>query len=106
MQSPLADTFISAYPSPQDRIPTVPTDAAPEHIRRTAEEFESFFLSQMFEMMFTDIETDGPFGGGSGEKIFRSLLVGEYAKSTAAQGGVGIADSIVRQLLVNQEVRP
>ena len=98
------ETLISAYSSAFDKPPTVATKAAPDNVRHTAEEFEGFFLSQMFGMMFTDINTDGLFGGGQGEKIFRSLLVDEYAKSTVSNGGVGIADNIVRQLLANQEV--
>jgi Rod binding domain-containing protein len=100
----VTDTLISAYSSAFDKPPTIAANAAPDYVRRTAEEFEGFFLSQMFEMMFADIKTDGLFGGGQGEKIFRSLLVDEYAKSTVSRGGVGIADNIVRQLLANQEV--
>ena len=38
------------------------------------------------------------------EKIFRSLMVAEYGKSTAARGGIGIADDIIRQMLTTQEV--
>ena len=80
-----------------------PTGTA-EEIRAAAENFESFFLSQMFEYMFAGIDTDGPFGGGHGEKIFRSLLFQEYGKAMAAQGGIGVADTIERQLLQLQEV--
>ena len=104
LEAPLADTYSTYFPAPYEKAPSIDANAAPDRMRKAAEEFESFFISQMFEMMFTDIETDGPFGGGPGEKIFRSLLVSEYAKSTTAQGGIGIADVIVRQLLANQEV--
>ena len=88
-----------AVPAP----PVNPTGTAKE-IRAAAEDFESFFLSQMFEYMFAGIDTDGPFGGGHGEKIFRSLLLQEYGKAMAACGGIGIADTIERQLLQLQEV--
>lgn len=100
------DTPYFAQPAATQQIPTVDRRAAPEEARRAAEDFEAFFLSQMFELMFEGVETDGPFGGGSGEKIFRSLMVAEYGKSTAARGGIGIADAIIRQMLATQEVTP
>ena len=97
---------IFSLPIAAQQIPSVNVRGAPDHVRAAAQDFESFFLSQMFEMMFEGIETDGPFGGGSSEKIFRSLMVAEYGKSTAARGGIGIADDIVRQMLTTQEVAP
>lgn len=84
--------------------PEVRADGSREEIRKAAEDFEAFFLSQMFEYMFAGIDTNGPFGGGPGEKIFRSLLLQEYGKSIASRGGIGIADDVERQLLQAQEV--
>jgi Rod binding domain-containing protein len=72
--------------------------------RKAAEEFEAFFLSQFVERMFQDIPTDGMFGGGHGEKVFRSLLSQEYGKAMARNGGVGIADSVYREILKHQEI--
>ncbi|MEM7197593.1 MAG: rod-binding protein [Pseudomonadota bacterium] len=71
--------------------------------RQAAEEFEAVFLSQMFTHMFPDDQGEGFFGGGNGEKIFHSLLVDEFAKITAKTGGIGIADSVMRQLVHEQE---
>jgi Rod binding domain-containing protein len=71
--------------------------------KKAAVEFESVFLSQMLGQMFEGISTDGPFGGGQGEAMFRSLMLDEYGKSIAAQGGIGLADSVTRQLLKQQE---
>lgn len=86
--------------------PRIDPAADPAALRRAAEDFEAFVITQMFEHMIADIDTDGPFGGGPGERIFRSLLMQEYGAATAKQGGLGIADIIVRQLLVTQEVGP
>lgn len=77
--------------------------ADPERLRDAAQEFEGFFLSMMMEQMFAGIETDGPFGGGQGERVFRSMLNQEYGKAIASQGGVGIADTVYRQMLALQE---
>lgn len=71
--------------------------------RKTAEEFEAMFLTEMVEHMFSGISTDGPFGGGHGEKMFRSMLSQEYAQVMAGRGGVGIADMVQKQILMMQE---
>ncbi len=72
--------------------------------RKTANEFESMFLSQMLEHMSSGIKTDGPFGGGQGEEMFRSLLNQEFAGMISKRGGIGIADHVYRQILALQEV--
>lgn len=74
-------------------------------IRDTAESFESMVMSQFLGQMFTDLDTDGPFGGGKGEEIFRSLMVDEYSKGMAQRGGIGIADMVEKQLLQYQEIQ-
>ncbi len=71
-------------------------------IRETAQKFESQFLSIMFQQMFEGVETSGPFGGGPGEKMFRSLMTDAMAKNVAAGGGVGVADSVGREMLKMQ----
>ena len=93
-------------PRPAAALPRIDPTAAPEELRRVAEEFEAVVFGQMLEHMFAGIDTDGPFGGGHGERVFRSLLLEEYGKATAARGGIGIADAVLRQLLAQQEVAP
>jgi Rod binding domain-containing protein len=39
-----------------------------------------------------------------GEELFRPMLVERYAEAISRAGGVGVADSIVRELLRIQEV--
>ena len=67
--------------------------------KRAAEDFESVFVSQMMEPMFQGIKTDGMFGGGSGEQVFRSLMIQEVGKEVAAGGGIGIADAVYGEML-------
>ena len=71
--------------------------------RRVAEDFETFFLAQMIQHMFTGIRTDGPYGGGHAETIYRSLLSDEYGKLVSRAGGIGIADAVHREILKLQE---
>lgn len=70
---------------------------------KSAEDFEAFFLSRMMESMFEGVSTDGFFGGGQAEKIYRSLLLDEYGKEMAKLGGVGVKDYVMNAILQMQE---
>lgn len=85
------------------RQPTPSATVDPAKARATAETFEAFFLGQFLEHMFTGIRTDGMFGGGQGENVFRSMMMQEYGKTLAANGGFGIADSVYKSILQIQE---
>ena len=76
-----------------------------EDMRRAAEEFEAVFLSEMLAPMFDSLDTDGLGGGGMGEQIFRPMLVERYAESLSRAGGVGVADSILRELMRMQQMQ-
>ena len=86
-----------------------PTDAtskrgqSPAQMRETAEAFEASFLSQMLKPMFEGIQTDGPFGGGEGEATWRSFLIDAMAKQTGKAGGIGLADTVMSEMLKMQE---
>ncbi len=86
--------------------PPAPPAAKADPARRVAEEFEAIFLSRVLEHMFAGLPTDGPFGGGHAEGIFRSMMNQEYAKSVSRSGGVGIADAVYKEILRAQELRP
>ena len=70
---------------------------------KTARDFEAVFIGQMFEQMWSEVKTDGPMGGGTGEKIFRSLMIQDLGKQIADQGGMGLAAMVKRELLAIQE---
>lgn len=91
-------------PSPELRAATTrpPRDPVAE-ARDTGRAFEALFLSQVLQRMFAGIPTNGLFGGGPGEEAFRSLLLDEYGKTIARNGGVGIADAVQREILRLQE---
>lgn len=79
--------------------PATTSGAASPAIRKVAKEFEGMALAQMLQPMFEGLDTDGLGGGGEGEKMFRPMLVERYAQSLAERGGVGIADSVMRELM-------
>ena len=68
-----------------------------------AMEFEAVFLSQMLGHMFAELETNGPFGGGQSEEMFRSLMINEYGRLISQSGGIGIADTVMAEMLEIQE---
>jgi Rod binding domain-containing protein len=65
---------------------------------KAAKDFESVFISQFVGSMFEGIQTDSMFGGGQGEQMFRSLMLDQYSKQMANQGGFGIAKEVARSL--------
>ena len=83
--------------------PTPKPTADPVKARAAAVKFEAFFLGQFLESMFAGVRTDGMFGGGNAENVYRSMLTQEYGKTIAAAGGVGIADSVYRSIIQIQE---
>ena len=73
-------------------------------LRRAAEAFEGLVLGQLLAPMVNTVPTDGPFGGGSAESMYRSFMVDEIGKTVARAGGIGIADSVYAQFAKMQEV--
>ena len=72
--------------------------------RAASEQFESVFLLQMLNSMYAGMSTEGPFGGGQTEAMFRSMLNEEIANEISKSGGIGIGASVYRELLQLQEV--
>jgi Rod binding domain-containing protein len=68
-------------------------------MRATAERFETSFLSQMLKPMFEGLETDGPFGGGEAEGTWRGFLIDAMAEQTVRAGGIGLADTVVAEMI-------
>ncbi len=97
------DAFQSVTQTLANRASPLEGRVAHEDARQAAEDFEAFFISQMLADMFAGIDTDPLFGGGPGETVFRSLMIDEYGKSVASSGGVGIADSVMREIIRLQE---
>ncbi len=83
--------------------PKLPSSAA-RNVDAAARDFEAVFLAQMFEQMWAEVPTDGPMGGGTGERIFRSLMIQDIGRQMASQGGMGLADQVKRELLAMQQV--
>lgn len=77
----------------------------PEKARKAAEDFEAVFISEMLKPMFEGLSTDGMFGGGPAEGIWRSMMIQEVGKSIAQKGGLGLANHIQAEMLRMQEAK-
>ena len=93
--------------SQKDQLPKVGrnTNMNMAQARKVAKDFEAVFISQMMKPMFANTVAEAPFGGGSSEKIWRDMQVDEYGKAIAKNGGIGIADSIMKEMLKMQEAK-
>ena len=79
--------------------------AAMERIKKTAQDFEASFLSEMYKPMFQGLSTDGPFGGGEAEGTWRSFMIDAMAKQTVKAGGVGLSNVVMSEMIKMQEAR-
>ncbi|HAH11493.1 MAG TPA: chemotactic signal-response protein chel, partial [Alphaproteobacteria bacterium] len=68
--------------------------AVPDKVKTAAQEFEAVLIGQMLEPMWAGLDTKGPFGGGTGETIFRSLMIQEIGRQMSDQGGMGLAANV------------
>ena len=98
MAAPLAISPNLIGPS----TPASTADLAKSKVKDAANRFETQFLAQMIGHMFEGVSTDGPFGGGFGEEMFRSLMTEAMAGQVAKSGGVGVSATIQREMLKMQ----
>lgn len=71
--------------------------------KKAAQEFEGVYIGQMLNHMYSGLPTDGYFGGGNAEEIYRGMMVTEYGNMIAEKGGIGIADHVYREMVQMQE---
>lgn len=84
--------------------PAPPSTDFEKKARETADSFEAVFLSQILKSMSMGMKSDGPFGGGHSEEMFRDVLNEEIANQIAQNGGIGLSDSVYREILKTQEI--
>jgi flagellar protein FlgJ len=65
------------------------------------------FLNTLMKEMFSSLKTDeNAFGGGFAEETWRGMQAEQMAAAMAETGGIGLADSIMGDLLALQEAAP
>lgn len=101
MQPALPPAAGAAFrPAPELRTPA--GDVA--SLRKAAMDFEAMALGALLQPMFEGtVRGRGFGGGGAGEATWAPMLVNEYARITAASGGLGIGEMVFRHMLAAQE---
>jgi peptidoglycan hydrolase FlgJ len=104
---------IAALPNVQDTIsasvpPTAHGALSTNNnatIDKTAADFESFFLSQMYGHMFDGVGQDDLSGGEQSQEVYRSWMTDQYARLTTNAGGIGVTGEIKAAMLRLQEIQ-
>ncbi|MCW2239948.1 rod-binding protein [Azospirillum canadense] len=82
---------VTALPSPAPAsVRTAGTGKTPDPAQRAAKDFEAMMVGQMLESMFAGVDAGSAFGGGQGERTWRSFMLQEYGKAIAEAGTLGI----------------
>lgn len=88
-------------------IPMVKIDPSTpgyDRMRKQAVELEGVFLNTLMKEMFSSIDTsESSFGGGFAEETWRGMQAEQFASIVAEQGGIGLADQLMGDLLRLQE---
>jgi peptidoglycan hydrolase FlgJ len=74
-----------------------------EKLRKQAEDLEGVFLNLLTKEMFATAKSDNGFGGGFGEETWRSMQAEQLANTMAQNGGLGIADDLLGDMIALQE---
>jgi flagellar protein FlgJ len=67
-------------------------------LKSACTEMEAVFLNILWQQMRRSVPKNTLFGQSNQEEIMRSMLDSEMAKNMAKAGGVGLADTLYRQL--------
>lgn len=70
--------------------------------KEAAEEFEAVFLSQMLAIMTQELGGAGGVAGG--DEVYRDMFTKEVAKMISRSGGIGVADTVLQEMLKTQEI--
>jgi peptidoglycan hydrolase FlgJ len=81
----------------------LPAPEASPQMKKLGEDFEATIIAELLRPMFESLNTEGLGGGGEGERMFRPMLVEQYARGIAQSGGIGLADMVVREMVKMQE---
>jgi peptidoglycan hydrolase FlgJ len=80
------------------------TPAQIARVQQQAQEFEGVFLNTLTKQLFTSLKSDeSAMGGGFGEETWRSMQAEQMADTLSQNGGLGIAEQLLPDLLAMQE---
>ena len=73
-------------------------------MHKQAKDLEGVFLNTLMKEMFSSIKTDDKnMGGGFAEETWRGMQAEQLSNQIAENGGLGIAESLIGDLIAMQE---
>ena len=82
--------------------------ASDEDNRRAREactEFEALFINMMLKELRSTVNKSGFMDGGKAEELYTGLMDTQMSRDIAAQGGIGLAEVLYRQMVEKTETR-
>lgn len=80
-----------------------PESPEQQKLMKACRDFESVMLGSVLKQMRATVQSSDPLNQGAANDTFRGMLDEEMSKSMATHGGIGLADSIYRQLSLGVE---
>ena len=78
--------------------PSAASSTDHEKLLQACRDFEALFVKQMLNAMRKTVNKSGLIDGGMAEEIFEDMLYDEYAKKMTKTAGVGLAETLYREL--------
>ena len=72
-----------------------------EKLKKACQEFEGYFLQQVFKEMRKTVPDSGLLEKSQGREIYEDMLYEEYSKNISKGKGIGLSDMLYRQLSKN-----
>lgn len=92
MSSTIVNGAVS-LPYPDSKGP-----AAPPNLVKQAQDFEAVFIGKLVNTMFETVDK-GTFSDSNAESAFQGLMGEQIGNAIAARGGIGLAPSVLAQLI-------
>lgn len=95
----------TAAPMAAERAAGTPANAPASPLRKQAEQLEGLFLNTLVSQMLSSTNSRGMFGGGYAEETWKSMQAEQISNQIAQSGGIGLADTIMQNLLTLQSAK-
>ncbi len=90
--------------TPPVTTPSTLSPAQQAKFQKAASDFESMAINQLLAPIFNTVDqSKSMFGGGEGEAAWKPMMVTAIAKQMTANGGLGLAQPIMQQMIRMQE---
>lgn len=93
----------AALAAPGRALPTQAGLAQGGDAAAAARAFEGLLLGELSRMMFETSASDGLFGGGEAEGIYRSMFAEHVGAAMASRGGLGLVPGLTAEILALQQ---